>query len=506
MSLLKIISTLLLFLIFIGCDSTTNNDSGAGTKINVGNNDLVDEDGTLASESSVEVKTFNVKKGYSYSVDIDQDDYDNYDLDYFVISSAGDTILEDNFKADSASVYSVIIFADYVDPSYTGTIGYSLTINEQAPLSTDLNGKWVLVSENYTYKSYSQSFTYSTSNADEVIEFRNDSIYRSTYDEYEEDSIYTRGYLAVGSWLFDLNVNINGNKLTFSLSNSSVSGSFVYEKFTGSLSDITWEEENASNTVPTSMLGTWYVSYEKEIGEEHWEGESEYFDDEETYNNGGESYEILVLTTDSVTIYSNDGFGQFSKYTESIEEYSYMLKYASMENGKIVVKEVECEIEGSNWYGYYAKEEYSPYTGDLPPTEWLEFDLPTTYTDVNLSETKSGTLAEKDTIWYRISVTSGSEYTFKIDNAEFDTYFSMLNESKELVDSNDDWGDDLISLLSFTAAEDGYYYIALTGFSSSSKGTYSLSFTEGLTTNGRVNKKLKNKCLINKDLFTKKNR
>lgn len=491
MSLLKIISTLLLFLIFIGCDSTTNSDNG--NKSNGSN--------TLISDTSVAVKTFNVKEGYSYSVDIDQDNYDDYDLDFFIISDSEDTIVDyTSFKASNDGVYSIIIYVDDFDPDYTGSFGYSINIDELAPLTDNYTGKWILVSESFKYKDYSQSFPYSITNADQVIEFRNDSLFRSTYDSGEEDSIYTRSYLAIDSWLFDLDVNINGNTLTFSVSNSSISGTFVYEKFTGSFSDITWEEQNASNSVPTAMIGTWYLSYEKEIGEEHWEGESEFFDEENTYNNGAESYEILVITEDSITIYENDGFGQYSSYTESIEDYYYMLKYSSIQNGKIISEEVECELEGSDWYGYYGKEEYSPYTGDLPPTEWLEFELPTTYTDVNLSETKSGTLNAADTVWYRISVTSGTEYTFKIIDAQFDTYFSMVNESKELVNSNDDWGDDLLSLLSFTASEDGYYYVALTAFSTSEKGTYSLSFTEGLTT-----ETFRSRNVSKKNKYNKKN-
>lgn len=494
MKLLQISFLLLSFLILLGCDSTTNNTNSNNNSISIEGTEISNNSGTLASNSDIDVVEISAKAGYSYLLDLDQDSWAYYETDLKIVTPNGDTILnEKSFKADSAGTYKILVFLSLIGDGYTGDFDYTLKVTEHEPFVDELSGKWILIEEKYTYRSYSDSYAYSANSADRVIEFKNDSIFTYVYDSYEEDSIYLYSYLAIESWLWEFNVSLNDNRLTFSWANDYISGTFVYERFEGSISGITWEEEN-DNIDISSLVGAWYLSYEKEMEEGYEDGEVEEYNEENSYSSGASSRKIIVISSDYIKYYYNNGYGSFDSSTESINQNLHFLKDLTKENGKLVRFEVECEAYEDEWYGGVYKEEYSPYSGEFPPEEWTQINLPASFTSLSVDETSSGNLTAGDTIWFRIPVTSGEAYTIEVTEAQFDTYLSMISGEKEFVADDDDGGFDLLSMISFNSTYNGYYYVALRGYSQSDFGTYSVSFSEGYKERGnRTINKLKDK-------------
>lgn len=464
----------------------TNYDENLGTivlskdsaDVSVNGIQLINETHILKTDSSTAIKDVTCKSGYNYKVDINQISWD-YLIDVMIITPEGDTLNTNAFQASSNGTYKVIAFVDYINSEYDGSFVYQIKIIEFAPLSENLNGTWILTEVLNGYKDKVQSIKYGIDSAYEIIEIRNDSIIETSYDDYEVDSLYISSDLAIDNWLWQLKITQNGNQLQFSDTLEHIIVSYVYEKYTGAVADVKWDMQNIS--VPSSMIGTWYQSGELYEVEGYWEGYYQYLKDSIVFESGAKSGEIKIITSDSIIIYNNAGFGQVDTYHESISDNYWFFKTSAVENGKIVNAEIECDIEGSIWYGGYMQSDYSPYSGDLPPVEWSEFELPIEYVSLGLNEIHSGTLSQRDTLWFRIPVTEGDEYTLEVISGNFDTYMTLIDDAKNIVSDDDDGGSDLLSLISFTSANTGYLYCAINGFHSMASGKFELSFTSGLT-------------------------
>jgi Ca2+-binding RTX toxin-like protein len=87
-----------------------------------------------------------------------------------------------------------------------------------------------------------------------------------------------------------------------------------------------------------------------------------------------------------------------------------------------------------------------------------------------------------DQDWYRVTLTAGQTYTFWTNGAQdpTDTLITLRNASGGQVVSNDDGGQELLSLVTFTATSTGTYFIDVSGFDATVTGSYSLFASNGL--------------------------
>ena len=84
-----------------------------------------------------------------------------------------------------------------------------------------------------------------------------------------------------------------------------------------------------------------------------------------------------------------------------------------------------------------------------------------------------------DQDWFRISLNAGTTYAFRQDKtsgSNLDSYLRLMNSSGTEIASDDDSGGNGNSLLTYTPASSGTFYVAAGGHSSST-GAYSLSVT-----------------------------
>lgn len=119
-------------------------------------------------------------------------------------------------------------------------------------------------------------------------------------------------------------------------------------------------------------------------------------------------------------------------------------------------------------------------------------DTSTTAT-ISAGQTLAGTLDfARDTDWYRVSLTGGTTYQIDLKGAPSgagtiaDPLVRVFNSSGVQVDSNDDGGTGLESLLQYTPSTTGTYYISAGSFRTSDLGTYSLSLAATGSTSGDI--------------------
>lgn len=80
--------------------------------------------------------------------------------------------------------------------------------------------------------------------------------------------------------------------------------------------------------------------------------------------------------------------------------------------------------------------------------------------------------ASGDTDLFAVTLTAGKTYTFNLtsDGGRFDPYLTLRNANGNALATNDDFGGQLNSRISFTAKEGGTYYLEAKGFGSSIGG------------------------------------
>ena len=83
-----------------------------------------------------------------------------------------------------------------------------------------------------------------------------------------------------------------------------------------------------------------------------------------------------------------------------------------------------------------------------------------------------------DQDWFRVSLTAGQTYTFRLNaavtNGLYDPYLKLYNGSGTYLTYNDDGGGNLNSLLTYTPTASGTYYLEARAYSSGT-GAYTLS-------------------------------
>jgi len=91
-------------------------------------------------------------------------------------------------------------------------------------------------------------------------------------------------------------------------------------------------------------------------------------------------------------------------------------------------------------------------------------------------------LTEDDEDWLSFTVTEGAEYTIETSyhNEDTDTYLYLYDDAIYQIDSNDDGGSELYSLITWTADYSGTAYIMVREYSSNKKGQYAIDLTESI--------------------------
>jgi len=95
--------------------------------------------------------------------------------------------------------------------------------------------------------------------------------------------------------------------------------------------------------------------------------------------------------------------------------------------------------------------------------------------------------AAGDRDWFAVSLTAGQAYTFRLNgagsNALSDPFLTLYNGASTAVASNDDGDNGYNSLITYTAAATGTYYLEARGYGSQT-GEYSVSATAATATGG----------------------
>jgi hypothetical protein len=475
-------------ILFTSCTDTTKSDEEAednGITPSIGapleEEEVVSKDSSFQSENDTLSYTFTATAGGIYTVDIDEENYDFYvEVEGVYLPSGERLDVElydyDAVQATVAGEYTVKLTIRIYDESLTAPYNFSIEINEVASLEGSLDGMWILVKEEYQAFDQTSTVNYSVTNADEVLVFDGDNMTKYYYDSYYEEEgdspVYEDIYLFADHWLSELNYNVSGNTLTFSASASFGSQFYTYEKYDGAISSLTWARENV--TVPSELIGTWYLAAAEWTEEWVEDGEENSESEDTTYGSGVDSRRIFVITTDSITSYYKDGLGEVDVYTESASNNYWMLNSLKKDGSNLVESEVYFEYDGEG--DYYAGSEmviYKPYSGELPPAEWLEFTVPQT-TNLPLGESVTGAIVSNDTAWFNISVNEGDSYEITA-TTDFYSLLALLNNTPEKLD--DSWGGSSSpTTISFTADYTGEYVFCIAGDWYEEYGSFEVNF------------------------------
>lgn len=207
--------------------------------------------------------------------------------------------------------------------------------------------------------------------------------------------------------------------------------------------------------------------------------------------NGGQSYTFDVLGLPSLagtlgdpTVTLRDSNGNSLAFNDdggnSLES---RLTYTPSATGTYFV---EVKAYSTQTGSYVVRTSTSGAVTEIPG------DSSTTAT-VSAGQTLTGTLDfSRDTDWYSISLTAGTTYQIDLKGAPSgsgtiaDPLVRIFNSSGTQVDSNDDGGTGLESLLQYTASSTGTYYIEAGSFRTTDLGTYSLSVAATGTNSGDI--------------------
>jgi hypothetical protein len=184
------------------------------------------------------------------------------------------------------------------------------------------------------------------------------------------------------------------------------------------------------------------------------------------FESGQTSQSITVSASGDTTVEENEQF------TVSIDPQN-----SSWSTG---VSSVSCTILDDDGSGGPAPSPSDSVPGDSSTTQTLSIGIPQTDT----IETSG------DSDWYRMSVTSGNEYTISLDGFDggssisgflgtslHDTYLRVYDDSSSQIAYDDDDGPGLYSELTFTADYTGIVYVAAEGYRSNT-GDYELYASE----------------------------
>ena len=123
-----------------------------------------------------------------------------------------------------------------------------------------------------------------------------------------------------------------------------------------------------------------------------------------------------------------------------------------------------------------------PIFADINEVADAAEDISTTYTMAVGDSFLGNIQSSSDEDWIRVELTAGTEYEIAHNGISLsDPLVRLYDAAGNQIDSNDDGGSGLNSLLTYTATTTGTYYISADAFSSNT-GTYALSLSENIPT------------------------
>lgn len=388
----------------------------------------------------------------------------------------GDYGYRTTFKPSVTGTYKigVVVWWSYNDAP--GPFYYMISMREFEPIPDEFSGKWLLIKTIDSAFGGKRENFYSLSNAKEVLEFSGDSI--TTYHFFPPyDSISSYSYFFAGTSESEKEYAVSENYLILSETSDYGSYTEVYERYSGAVEELTWHVREDFE-VPEELLGTWYFSYYKRKEADNILGDFEYDSSEASYNSIGEANCIYVISRDSVTEYRKEGGWKASKSTTPKNDNYNLLTRSSRIHDQLIYEEyytnVSIDDDGTETFQSTMRiEKYSKYTGELPPKEWTEIVLPTSYTTLYPGKDFTEAFNKGDSLWFQIPVIKDENYQFEVTSDGFNSYLYMISEDKTLLNDTF-WA----SRLNFTANYNGYYYILLTaGYAVSEDASFSVSFT-----------------------------
>lgn len=101
---------------------------------------------------------------------------------------------------------------------------------------------------------------------------------------------------------------------------------------------------------------------------------------------------------------------------------------------------------------------------------------------VSIGESATGSIEfGGDQDWFKVSLVAGQTYQFRLNSTSVsgldDPFLTLYSSSGRILTSNDDGGGGRNSLITYTASENGTYYLGARAFSSSGTGNYTVSAT-----------------------------
>ncbi|MBW4437382.1 MAG: PPC domain-containing protein [Pleurocapsa minor GSE-CHR-MK-17-07R] len=100
-----------------------------------------------------------------------------------------------------------------------------------------------------------------------------------------------------------------------------------------------------------------------------------------------------------------------------------------------------------------------------------------------LTDVINGTLPDGDTLDYGYTAAAGETATFLLAAPQFDTFLELLDASGDIIESDDDSGGSLDSMLTYTFRQAGDYVLRVRSFGNSDGGAFTLSLESTTSAN-----------------------
>jgi len=383
--------TLLTFLIITGCNLTDGDDeAGNGNTGSVGTSftrvdALSGIDSLFSIEDSITI-TVNFEAGKTYKIEYTPTEA--FNMKYKMWSAQGELLESgytgsfDAFKANENQTVTICFYLDY-SPSSELEAPYTFVyhIKEFGPLDENLNGKWLLLSEEYSalgevtvnYSSASDAYCLFMAGLSPVIEFRNDSIIEYYYFSYD-DSVRIRNNPYPENPLSNMKYKISGDTLTFTLGDNENYAEIILTKLQVPISEILWAKKNY--IAPSEYNGYWYCSKSHVWGKVNSTGKLFTFMDWEI-SETAEIQELIKIENGNVWLYSHQNGPEGTNVSSNYIEYFrfgvisgdiWSTTTASYYANDIVWREYN-EL-GYEECGGLSTLEFTRYTGVFPPAHW----------------------------------------------------------------------------------------------------------------------------------------
>lgn len=453
MSRLTKLIVLLTFFIFISCSEDSKEDStvsDVAPGIMLEKDVIISEDVIIQSEEDTITLKISAVEGNTYAISVSED-VSKFNAYIIVLLPDGERIwgYSHTFRAALSGDYTVKISVRSVN-NYSGPFSFSYNITEFPPLSSDLQGFWLLTEERISALGKNKVYTYSLNNSSNIMEIRNDTL----FDYFDDALKLTQYQLYADSRQSRLSYSVSGNTLTYYGKRGDNTITEIYTKYDGDFDDVVSHKETF--TMSNEFIGTWYKAKEHTKWIKYYNDGSQITqnDDDNQFNTAVESDEIITITRDSITHYYNN-WGVVS-YTSSIENSVWTLRDFSFESGSIVENKLDIYNDKDCWSISSVDVVYKKYTGELPYDEWSVVSIPEGAIPLILNSTYNENARVNDTLWFSFSASAGESYGIDCGTkGDLWVNLGLFNSQKEKVG----YSNGSNNSIRHTAVENGTYYI-----------------------------------------------